>query len=240
MQRNEVIDTATTPDGSPISLNREGSGLVVRVGRVPLMASRVHGSEALMAVMACEGLADRSGVRVLVGGLGMGYTLRATLDALAPDAKVVVVELLPAVVAWHAGPLGPLADHPLEDPRVDLIQGDLVEHLKGGPKAYDAILLDVDNGPESLTVEGNERLYSRSGLRTLRGALQPRGVLAVWSAFQCRPFEQNLERSGFQHEVRRVRARGEIQKGSRHLVFLARPGGRPTRPSTPPPSRRRR
>lgn len=223
MKPRELLSEAKTPDGAPITLTREAEAYVVRVSGVPLMSSRVHGSEEAMAELACAPLRERSGARVLVGGLGMGFTLRAALDALGPDAEVVVSELLPVLVEWNRGPLGPLAGAPLDDPRTTLAVGDLVALLRGTrPRSFDAILLDVDNGPDAFTVATNAWLYGPAGLSSMRAALRPGGVLVVWSAFQSPRFLRALRSAGFEAEVVAARARGAVKKGSRHHLYVGR------------------
>ena len=159
---------------------------------------------------------------MLVGGLGMGFTLRATLDLLPPDATVVVAELVPAVVEWNRGPLGPLAGHPLKDPRVRVEVGDVGgDASRRARERFDAILLDVDNGPAAFTAAHNAGLYDNAGVAAARAALRSGGVLAVWSAWEDRKFEQRLRYAGFTVEVERVRAR--LKKGGpRHTIFLGR------------------
>jgi spermidine synthase len=158
---------------------------------------------------------------VLVGGLGMGYTLRAALDHLPADASVVVTELIPAVVEWNRGPLGPLADHPLRDQRVQIETGDVIGTLRTGTGRFDAVLLDVDNGPDAFTESSNASIYNDRGIASIRAALKPGGVVAVWSAWEDRRFEQRLKWAGFKVEVQRVRAR--LKKGGpRHTIFLGR------------------
>ena len=222
MLPREVLGESVTPDGLPLTLTREGVALVVRVDNVPLMSSRVHGSEEALAEVGCDGLREHAGARVLVGGLGMGFTLRAVLDALGADAEVVVAELLPSIVEWNRGPLGPLAGTPLDDPRTSLVVGDVIGLVKRSPGAFDAILLDVDNGPEAFTVASNAWLYGPRGLAALRTALRPTGRLVVWSAVESEPFQRALRAAGFSVEVLPVRARGAVRKGSRHWLFIGR------------------
>ncbi len=222
------LASATTPDGREVTLTREAGYLVVRVDRVPLMSDAVHGSEAIMAEQGCEDLAHHRGARVLVGGLGLGFALRAVLDTLDNDSEVDVVELLPTVVAWHRaadGPLGPLADRPLDDPRVTVIETDLRKHLLSGPSAYDAILLDVDNGPEALTTASNAWFYGRHGLNAMRDLLLPGGKLVVWSAFASPRFAARMEKCGFTTQSVTVRARGHANKGAKHALFVGSVGG---------------
>ncbi len=220
MLPREILGTATTPAGEPMSLVKEGVSFVVRVRNEVLMSSRVHGSEDAMADVGCVPLRDRRCARVLIGGLGLGYTLRACLDRLGADAEVVVRELVPAIVSWNRDLVGDLAKRPLEDARVRVEVGDVFEALV--PAAYDAILLDVDNGPEALTVASNARLYRGRGLERCAEALRAGGVLVVWSAFESARFERELQRAGLEAEVVRVRARGPIKKGSRHLLYVGR------------------
>ncbi|UJR83332.1 Hypothetical protein I5071_54000 [Sandaracinus amylolyticus] len=220
MLPRELLAEASTPAGEPITLAREGVSLVVRVRNEVLMSSRVHGSEEAMAEVGCAGLRERRGVRVLIGGLGLGYTVRAALDALGPDAEVVVRELIPALVEWNRGTLGELAGRPLDDPRVRVEIGDVGDALE--PSRFDAILLDVDNGPEALTVPSNARLYGARGLERLRTSLRPGGALVVWSAFESPRFARALRAAGLNGEVVRVRARGKVARGSRHLLYVGR------------------
>jgi spermidine synthase len=219
MKPMEVLGQARTPDGSDMVLARQDREFIILVNGRPLMSSRMHGSEQALAEFACRTVpADGA---VLVGGLGMGFTLRATLDLLPATATVVVAELVPAVVAWNRGLLGPLAGHPLDDPRVRVDGRDVADSIRTGLREYDAILLDVDNGPDAFTSSGNAGLYGDAGLRAARAALRDGGVLAVWSAWEDRRFEQRLRYNGFVPEVRRVRAR--LKKGGpHHTIFLAR------------------
>ena len=221
MLPRELLGESVTPDGAPITLTREGVALVVRIGNVPLMSSRVHGSEEALAEVGCAGLRARASARVLVGGLGMGFTLRAVLDALDSDAEVVVAELLPTIVAWNRGPLAALAQSPLDDPRTLLVDGDVVAVIRKSARAFDAILIDVDNGPEAFTVASNAWLYGRAGIAGLRDALRPGGRLVVWSAVESESFVRALRAAGMRVEVLPVRARGAVRKGSRHWLFVA-------------------
>lgn len=224
MQPRELISESRTPDGEPITLTREGgNALVIRVANAPLMSSRVHGSEEAMAEVGCAGApAD---ARVLVGGLGMGFTLRATLDALGEGAEVVVAELLPVLVEWNRGPLAALADHPLDDPRATLVVDDVAHVIRTSPARFDAILLDVDNAPDAFTVESNGWLYRAKGLTAIKAALRPRGRLVVWSAAAKPEFVKALGRAGFRAETLPVRARGKVRKGSRHLLYVGHAPG---------------
>jgi spermidine synthase len=220
MKAPEFIDEARTPAGELIRLTRESGVYVVRVDGVLLMSSGAHHSEELMSKVGCKGLRERKDARVLVGGLGLGYTLRAALDEVGPGATVVVSELLEAVVTWNRGPLGPLAEHPLDDPRTVVEVGDLVAYMRSRPAPFDALLFDVDCGPDSFTSKGNGRLYDKEGLALLHQSLRPGGVLVVWSAYECPPFVQDLKRAGFAPEVISARARG--RKGPRHTLYVGR------------------
>jgi len=217
----ELLGRTRTPDGEDMSLTRQDSEYVILAGGKSLMSSRMHGSEEALATFACREARTRDEPCVLVGGLGMGFTLRATLDLLPPDATVVVAELVPAVVEWNRGPLGPLAGHPLKDRRVTVEVGDVAGTLRASTRRFDAILLDVDNGPAAFTASHNTRLYDDSGLAAVRAALKAGGVLAVWSAREDRRFEQRLRHGGFTVQVERVR--GRLKKGGpRHTIFLGR------------------
>ena len=214
----ELLGETRTADGTLLSLTRRDREYVILANGKSLMSSRMHGSEEALAALACRRL-RRPAPCVLVGGLGMGFTLRATLDLLPEDATVVVAELVPAVVEWNRGPLGPLAGHPLDDPRVRVEVEDVAITLQSGPGRFDAVLLDVDNGPDAFTAAGNGRLYGDHGLAVAHAALTGGGVLAVWSAWEARKFEQRLRYSGFTVQVERVRAR--LKKGGpRHTIFL--------------------
>jgi len=215
----ELLGETRTPEGEDLRLTRQGSEYVILASGKPLMSSRMHGSEEALAAFGCRKARTRESPCVLIGGLGMGFTLRATLDLLPPAAAVVVVELVPAVVDWNRGPLGPLADHPLEDARVTVEVGDVAATLRSSARRFDAVLLDVDNGPAAFTASHNTRLYDDGGLAAARGALKDGGVLAVWSAWEDRRFEQRLRHGGFDVKVERVRAR--LKKGGpRHTIFL--------------------
>ncbi len=218
----ELLGETTAPDGTTLTLTRHSSELVILANGKPLMSSRMHGSEEALASLGCAHLRGHPGPVVLVGGLGMGFTLRATLDLLPRDAAVVVAELVPEVVDWNRGPLADLAGRPLEDPRVTVDLRDVADTLREGTGRFDAVLLDVDNGPAAFTDAGNARLYDNAGVAAARAALAPGGVLAVWSAWDDRKFEQRLRHFGFQVEVRRVRARLR-QGGPRHTIFVGRP-----------------
>ena len=226
MKPLEILGEARTPDGTLITLAKQDRELLILAGGRPLMSSRMHGSEAALATFGCAAL-PRHGARVLVGGLGMGFTLRATLDLVPPDAQVVVAELMPEIVDWNRGPLSGLANHPLQDRRVTIQVDDVGVVMRGERAGFDAILLDVDNGPDAFTASGNVSLYGDAGLAAARTALRPGGMLAVWSAWEDRKFEQRLRYAGFTVRVERVRARLK-QGGPRHTIFIGRiPGPSP-------------
>ncbi len=218
MKAWEILGQARTPDGATMTLTRSGDEHVIRVDGQHLMSSRMHSSEDALAAIVCDRIPPRPRPRVLVGGLGMGFTLRGTLDVLPADAVVLVVELLPAVVVWNRSVLGDLAGHPLADPRVEVEVGDVAATLGGSVARFDAILLDVDNGPSAFTSPANDALYDRQGLAAARRALTAGGVLAVWSAKDDRRFQQRMRDAGFSVEARPVRAhRGN---GPRHVIFV--------------------
>jgi spermidine synthase len=197
-----------------------GDRYAMRVDGQELMNSASHRSEQKLAVYGCAGLARRPGVRVLIGGLGMGFTARAALDVLAGDAEVVVVESVAAVVRWNREVFGHLAREPLDDPRLSVVEADVVDTIAAAAGRYDAILLDVDNGPSALTTFKNRRLYSAEGLERARNALRPRAVLAVWSTFQDAKFTARLRTVGFDPAAKRVLAGDGSRR--RHVIWLAR------------------
>lgn len=219
-----LLDSAAVPgSGGELRLYQRREEFSIRiVGRGELMNSRVHGSEDALAEHTCARLVGRQKPRLLIGGLGMGFTLAAALRHIGDQAQLVVAELVPAVVAWNRGPLGVHSGHPLLDPRVNVREGDIARMLETGQQAYDAILLDVDNGPEGLTRGENDWLYSINGLSAAYTALRPQGVLAVWSAGPDQNFLQRLRKVGF--EVDEMRVRGHGSKGVRHIIWFARRG----------------
>src|SRR5574337_720513 len=216
----ETVDRARAPDGTEIVLARRGDEWVVRAAGRVLMSSRVHGSEEALAALALARVARPR--TILIGGLGLGFTLRAALDRLPPDARAVVAELVPELVEWNRGPAAALAGRPLEDPRVRLQIGDVRGRIAEARGAFDAILLDVDNGPSALQAHADTHdLYGDRGLRACRDALRAGGVLAVWSAGPDEGFRARLERTGLEVHQETVPARGGGAGGARHVVFLA-------------------
>jgi spermidine synthase len=217
-----LIDSSQVPgDGGEIRLYRRGTEYSIRVGAYELMNNRVHGSEDALASIVCERLKDRNRARVLIGGLGMGFTLAGVLKDLGAYSEVVVAELVPAVVTWNRGPLGAFAGQPLDDPRVRMHELDVGKVIRAEENAYDAILLDVDNGPAGLTSKTNDQLYGTRGLRAAFAALRPGGILAIWSAGPDPAFTKRLQNSGFAVEQVTVRGRGK-SGGSRFLIWIAR------------------
>lgn len=223
----EMLDSATVPgDTAVLRLCRRGHEYSIRVDARELMGSAVHGSEDALATLAWDRIRPRPNAAVLIGGLGMGYTLAAALKVLEPDASVHVAELVPAVVAWNRGVLGHLAGNPLADSRVVVHERDVTlllskRHVSNRPDAWDAILLDVDNGPKALSRQDNQWLYSPQGLVALHRSLSPGGVLAVWSAAPDKSFSSRIQRAGFSVEEVQVRARGE-RGGPKHTVWFGK------------------
>ena len=216
-----LLDSAPVPgNGGELCLYQRNAEFSIKIkGGGELMNSRVHGSEDALAEQTCARLGHSKKPRLLIGGLGMGFTLAAALRHAGTHAQIKVVELVPTVVAWNKGPLGECAGHPLQDPRVTVSETDVAQLITTGQQTYDAILLDVDNGPEGLTRKENDWLYSINGLNEAYMALRPQGVLAVWSAGPDKDFLQRLRKVGFEVEEVRVRARGP--KGARHVIWFA-------------------
>ena len=218
----KLLERANVPDGTELLLYQREGHFMIRAAGTELMASHNYASEEALASLACQRVGQQRKVRFLVGGLGMGYTLAAALRQLRADAEVVVAELVPDVVRWNREHFGHLAAYPLEDARVRLHQGDVAQLLRRARNEYDAILLDVDNGPEGLTRIKNDWLYGRAGLYNAWRSLRPNGVLAVWSAGDDYAFSARLRAAGFEIEVCRARRRA-AQPRSRHVIWLATP-----------------
>ncbi|MBU0825583.1 MAG: spermidine synthase [Alphaproteobacteria bacterium] len=221
MKTRELLGTAQVPGGDELRLYRRGDDFIIAIDRNELMSSRMSGSEEALATMTCERLRSPKAASLLIGGYGMGFTLRAALGVLGPDAKVAVAELVPGIIEWARGPMAELAAGCLDDPRVELVLGDVSKAIGAAARRYDAILLDVDNGPDGLTREANEGLYSAAGLATAKAALRPGGILAIWSAAPDARFTRRLSAAGFQVEEVGVRARSN-GKGPRHVIWFAR------------------
>lgn len=219
MIRWEPLAAAPVPGGGELRLLRRGTEYSIMAdGGVELMNSRLSGSEEALAALTAERLADRRAPRVLIGGLGMGFTLRAAQAAYGPRATLIVAEIVPAVIAWARGPLGPVFGDCLDDPRVEVREGDVAALIADG--GWDAILLDVDNGPGGLTRKDNDGLYGPAGLARAKAALAPGGLLAVWSSVQDFGFTKRLKQAGF--AVEEVGVRAHRGRGARHVIWIAR------------------
>jgi spermidine synthase len=217
----ELLDSVQVPGNSgELRLYKRGREFSIRVNGCELMNSSAHGSEDALAELACAKAAGRPNPKVLIGGLGMGYTLAAALNRLGPKARVVVAELASAVIEWNRNHLAGLAGHPLQDTRVTIREADVARVLKEKRCDYDVILLDIDNGPEGLTRKSNDWLYSREGLEAALAALRPEGVLAVWSVSSDRSFTRRLKQAGFEVKEVSAYARGS-RGGGRHTIWIA-------------------
>lgn len=221
MIKRELLGTAQVPGGEKLELYSHGRDFMIVLQRNELMSTRMRGSEEALATMSIARLAGRPAPRLLIGGYGMGFTLRAALANLGPKAHVVVAELVPEIVEWARGPMAELTAGCLDDSRVLLRQGDVADAIVESTAAYDAILLDVDNGPDGLVRDENDRIYSRSGLQAAKRALTPGGILAVWSAGSDKAFTGRLQRAGFAVDEVQVSARGN-GKGPKHVIWFAR------------------
>ena len=213
------LDTAAVPGGSELRLLQRGGEYSIMAGAITLMSSRMSGSEVSLAEVACDRLRGRKNCRMLIGGYGMGFTLRAALTGLRADARIVVAELVPKVLDWARGPMVGLTAGCLDDPRVSVRDGDVGDAIAAGRGGFDAILLDVDNGPDGLSRSANDRLYDLRGLLAARAALRPKGLLAVWSAAPNKVFVDRLGHAGF--AVEEVKARANKGRGGRHIIWIA-------------------
>jgi spermidine synthase len=221
MKPRELIGTAKVPGGVELRLFRHGEDHMIMVDNNELMSSRVGGSEEALAVMTCERLGANASPHLLIGGYGMGFTLRAALAKIGPDGRATVAELVPEIIDWARGPMAALTAGCLDDPRVRLIAGDVAAEIKSSTTRYDAILLDVDNGPSGLVRAENDGLYSMKGLAAAKAALKPGGILAIWSAAPDAAFTRRLKTAGFAVEEATVRARSN-GKGPRHTIWFAK------------------
>ncbi|HEY0223884.1 MAG TPA: spermidine synthase [Pseudolabrys sp.] len=217
------LDTAKVPGGGELRLMRRGAEFSIRLGTDELMNSRLSATEQALATIGCAKIQARKQPHVLIGGLGMGFTLRAALVVLGKKARIVVAELVPAVVAWARGPMAQLSGDSLNDPRVRIHEGDVGDLIRSARAAYDGILLDVDNGPQGMTRKANDRLYDLKGLRAAHAALRPGGVLAVWSSGPDLKFTARLREAGFTVVENPVRAKGP-QGGAQHFIWTATRG----------------
>lgn len=218
-----LIDSAPIPGGGELRLIRRGDDFWIMLGANALMSTRLRGSEEALATLACERIAGRPRPAMLIGGLGMGFTLRAALGAMGGDARLVVSELVPAILRWARGPMAHVHGGSLDDPRVELVESDVGDLIAAARGEFDSILLDVDNGPDALSRDSNDRLYDLEGLSRARAALKPRGLLAVWSAAPDPAFTRRLGKAGFAVEEVSVRAHAG-RKGAKHMIWLARRG----------------
>ena len=213
------LDCAEIPGGGELRLKQRGAEFSIMLGANELMNSRLHGSEQALAKLACKKIRGRRQPRVLIGGLGMGFTLRAALGELAGDAAITVAELVPAVVAWARGPMAALFGGSLDDPRVTVRDADVGQLIRQATAGFDAILLDVDNGPEGLSRAENDGLYDLPGLAAARAALSDGGVLAVWSSGPDVQFTRRLRQTGFEVDEVKIRANGT--RGARQIIWIA-------------------
>ena len=214
------LDAAKIPGGGELRLMRRGSEFAIKLGSNELMNSRLTATEQALATLACDRIKARKAPKILIGGLGMGFTLRAALIVLGAQAKIDVAELVPAVVAWARGPMAELFGDSLTDPRVTIHESDVVDLIAAARAGYDAILLDVDNGPNGIVRKANDRLYDVNGLAAAHAALKPGGVLAVWSSADDAKFTARLRRSGFAVTENAVRAKGP-QGRAQHFIWVA-------------------
>lgn len=221
IEEDVLLGVAYVPGGVEMRLVQHGDDFTILLEETELMSTLANASEEALATMTCERLGDREAVQMLIGGYGMGFTLRAALKALGPDAGVFVAEIVPEIVQWALGPMRQVTGGCLDDPRVMLVDEDVATLIRAAHDGYDAILLDVDNGPEGLTRWENDRLYSKEGLDSAMRALRPGGILAIWSAWPDPAFTVRLEEAGFEVSAVNVRARPN-SKSFRHVIWFAR------------------
>jgi len=219
-----LLETAQIPGGGELRLRRRGAEFAIMLDGNQLMSNRLSATEQALATIACEKLRAAKRPRILIGGLGMGFTLRAALAVLGPQAHIAVAELVPAVVAWARGPMAEMFGSCLDDARVTIHETDVGDLIRAGRSAYDVILLDVDNGPEGLSRKANDRLYDQKGLRAAHAALRPGGVLAVWSSKPNADFTTRLRKTGFAVKEMPLRAKGP-RGGARHFIWTATRAG---------------
>ena len=217
----QIAKARVPGDNGELLLQRRGDEYSIRVDGYELMNTRVHGSEDALAEIACAQLKDASAAHVLIGGLGMGFTLAAVLKSIGPKGKATVAELVPEVVDWNRGPMGDASGRPLDDARTIVKTMDVAEVIRQGKATWDAILLDVDNGPTSLVAKGNDRLYTPRGLAAAHDALRPGGILAIWSSADDPAFTRRLNQNGFDAEIHKIGSSGKT-RGPRYWVWIAR------------------
>lgn len=221
MIQRELLGTAQVPGGAELRLFRHDRDFMIVLGGNELMSTRMNGSEIALATQTIQRIRNTKAPRLLIGGYGMGFTLRAALEKLGPDARIVVAELVPEIIEWARGPMADVAAGCLDDARVQLVMGDVADYIAADEGIYDAILLDVDNGPDGLVRAGNNGLYGARGLRSAMKALRKDGVLAIWSAAKDEAFTRRLKTSGFEVEEVTVAARTN-GKGPKHVIWFAR------------------
>jgi spermidine synthase len=220
MKPRELLATAQIPGGEELRLYKRDTDFIIALGGNELMSSRMSGSEEGLALMTCDRLRSDA-PHLLIGGYGMGFTLRTALARLGPKARFTVVELVPEIIEWARGPMAELTAGCLDDPRVELVARDVARVINGASRRYDAILLDVDNGPDGLVRADNDQIYSMHGLTAAKAALKPGGVLAIWSAGPHEKFARRLKHAGFEVEETMVRA-SRSGKGARHVIWFGR------------------
>jgi len=218
----EQLAVAEVPGGAPLRLVKHGDDFIIMLERNELMSSRMSGSEVALGTMTCDRLRSREQASVLIGGYGMGFTLRAVLGELGPKARVIVSELVPDIIDWARGPMQSMTGDCLDDPRVEISIGDVSDLIEVSASSFDAIMLDVDNGPDGLTREANNGLYTSTGLAHAWRALKPGGVLAVWSAGADPAFSRRLKQARFDVEEVSMRARPNGKGPLHHLWFATR------------------
>lgn len=221
MKPFERLGEAHTPDGTRLEFFRHDGSYLIRAGGVELMSTRRHLSEDRLAEVACAGLRDYPKARVLIGGLGLGFTLRAAMAQLGPDAEIVVAELMAEVIEWNTNPAYDISVQAVADPRVRIVHADVYEVLADNAQGFDAIMLDTDNGPEGMIMSENDRLYAARGVQLTVAALRPPGVIAYWSVGEDNRFVDTLQRAKLRVETLREHAHGT--RGAKHLIFVARP-----------------
>jgi spermidine synthase len=217
----KVLDAAKVPGGKEVlTLKQRGTEFVIALGDNQLMSNRLSATEQALATMACDGFRAAKAPKILIGGLGMGFTLRAALKIMGPQARIAVAELVPEVVKWARGPMAEIFEGSLDDPRTKIHMKDVGELIHAARLEYDAILLDVDNGPEGLSRTANDALYDDKGLRAAHAALKPGGVLAIWSSAPHAEFAARLRKTRFAVKEIAVRAKGP-RGGAQHLIWTA-------------------
>ena len=220
MKKWNLLDQANMPDGNTLSLHERDGRFTIRVAGIDLMSTHQHASEEKLAELACAHIRTKPGARVLIGGLGFGFTLRAAMAAVSKDASLVVAEIMPAIISWNINPAFDLSVDLLTDPRVETLQRDVADVLKEEPGGFDSIILDVDNGPAALSTAANGMLYRRSGLLLAKNALRPGGVVGYWSASADPAFARLMNNAGFDVEMQKCRA--HATSGGWHTLFIGR------------------